>query len=315
MLNSSSEAVVVTEPGLAIKTRPANVRRIPELERWDADRILGMRAVPWSPDGSDNPFDIQVEMERSTEMVHRAPGEVLMENTVARTYLRRVDFEQWGLSEGCLGCRYLRTGQVPQQAHSEACRRRIEGLLKGDLARSARLAAAAERINRAKTDGVERHATKDPGVRGILKRTSVVCHRESESQQKIALDAEQDSTPHPSVSYGGSSASGAPPSITTSTDLNTVMTREVRAGPAQDVTRASSEGHVGGDVEMKGENSGGDPSTEGSQRRGNHVKSDMSNRAPLNSTFREGSSGRRLLKDTQLLSPRKRHWTGPMRKQ
>ena len=39
MLNLSSKAVVVTEQGLAIKTR-ANVRRIPESKRWDADRIL-----------------------------------------------------------------------------------------------------------------------------------------------------------------------------------------------------------------------------------------------------------------------------------
>ena len=54
-MNSSSEAVVVTEQGLAIKTRSANIRRAPESERWDADRILGMRAaVPWSPGGSDN---------------------------------------------------------------------------------------------------------------------------------------------------------------------------------------------------------------------------------------------------------------------
>ena len=30
----------------------------------------------------------------------------------------------------------------------------------------------------------------------------------------------------------------------------------------------------------------------GSQRRGNHVKSEVSNRAPLNSTFREGSRGK-----------------------
>ena len=87
MLNSSSEAVVVTEQGMAIKTRSANIRRIPESERWDADRILGTRAVPWSPDGSDNAFDIQVEMERPAEMVPRDPGEVLMENKVARTYL------------------------------------------------------------------------------------------------------------------------------------------------------------------------------------------------------------------------------------
>ena len=42
MLNSSSEAVVVTEQGLAVKTRAATVRIIPQSERWDADRILGM---------------------------------------------------------------------------------------------------------------------------------------------------------------------------------------------------------------------------------------------------------------------------------
>ena len=101
MRNSSSEAVVVTEQGTAIKTRSANIRRIPESERWDADRILGIRAFPWSPDGSYNAFDIRVGLERLAEMVPRDPGEVLMENKMARTYHRRADFEQWGLSEGC----------------------------------------------------------------------------------------------------------------------------------------------------------------------------------------------------------------------
>ena len=72
-LNSSAEAVVVTEQGLALKRRTANVRRIPELERLDADRILGMRAVPWSPDGSDSAFDIQVGMKRPAEVVPRFP--------------------------------------------------------------------------------------------------------------------------------------------------------------------------------------------------------------------------------------------------
>ena len=71
MLNSSSEAVVVTEQGMAIETRSANTRRIPEPERWDADKILGIRAVPWSLDGSDNAFDIQVGMERPGEMMPR----------------------------------------------------------------------------------------------------------------------------------------------------------------------------------------------------------------------------------------------------
>ena len=105
-------------------------------------RLLGMRAVPCSPNGSDRAFDIQVGMERPAEMVPRTPGEVLMENRAARTNLRRADFEQYGLSEGCLGSRYLRTGQGRQQAHGEACRRRIEEVLRGNSSGSAWLAAA-----------------------------------------------------------------------------------------------------------------------------------------------------------------------------
>ena len=48
----------------------------------ESDRILGMRAVPWLPDGSDTTFDTQAGM------VPRSPGEVLMETKVARTYFR-----------------------------------------------------------------------------------------------------------------------------------------------------------------------------------------------------------------------------------
>ena len=141
----------------------------------------------------------------------------------------------------------------------------------------------------------------------------VVCYPESESRKKIALDTEQDLTPRLSVSCGGSSASGARPSITTSTDQiigASDATREARTGPTQDVTRTSSEDHIGGDVAMRGdgadESSGGHPSSSGSDSRGRittkriHVKSEMSNRAPLNSTFREGSWGRRRPQSTKL---------------
>ena len=58
MRNSSSEAVAVTEQWSVIKRRAANVRRMRESGRWDEDRILGIRAVPWSPDGSDDAFDM-----------------------------------------------------------------------------------------------------------------------------------------------------------------------------------------------------------------------------------------------------------------
>ena len=95
-------------------------------------------------------------MAKPAEMMPQVLEDVLMENNVPRTCLRRVDLEQWGLSKGGPGCRNLRTGQGRQQGHSEACRRRNGGLLKGDRVGSARLAAADERINRALADAVER---------------------------------------------------------------------------------------------------------------------------------------------------------------
>ena len=127
-------------------------------------------------------------------------------------------------------------------------------MLRGDSSGSARLAAADERINRALSEAVARHTTRDPVMGGTLKRASVVCHPESEPQKKIPLDIEQDTTPYPSVSHGGSSASGTQPSTTTSTDQNngtSDVTRDVRTGPTQDVTRTSSKDHIDGDVALR----------------------------------------------------------------
>ena len=61
MLNPSSEAVVVTEQGLAIKTRAANCRIIPESERWDSE-CEPFRGLP---DGKDSGLEIQVGVETS----------------------------------------------------------------------------------------------------------------------------------------------------------------------------------------------------------------------------------------------------------
>ena len=86
----------------------------------------------------------------------------------------------------------------------------------------------------------------------------------SQNQKGIALDTEQDPTPHPRVSYGGSSASGARPSATTSTDQGT---------DTSDAARASSEEHTGGDVAMGGDSADDDsarhphPSGSDSRRR------------------------------------------------
>ena len=105
--------------------------------------------------------------------------------------------------------------------------------------------------------------TKDPGVRGILKRSSVACHTESESQKRVALDTQQDPTPQPRVSYRGPSASGVRPSAITIADQGT---------GTSDVARAGSEDHNDDDVAMDGDgaddNCARHPNPSGSDSRG-----------------------------------------------
>ena len=122
-----------------------------------------MRATPWSPDGSDNAFDIEAGMERPAEVAPRDPGEVLMDNKSCEDLPSQSKLQAVG-SQRRLS-RVPVSGNWRQQAHSEACRKMIEGLLKGDSTGAPRPAAADERINRAVADAVERHAAKDPGVR------------------------------------------------------------------------------------------------------------------------------------------------------
>ena len=94
-----------------------------------------------------------------------------------------------------------------------------------------------------------------------------------------------------------------------STDQNTGtadVTREVRTGPTQDVTRTSSKDHIGGDVAMRrdsaDDDSAGHPSLseqtagEEPQRKGNHVKSAMRKRASPSTTFQEESRKKKKTK-------------------
>ena len=91
-------------------------------------------------------------------------------------------------------------------------------MLNGGSCGSTRLAAAEERINCALADAVERLPTKDPGMRDMLKRPSIVCLIQSQG---------------PNTGTGD-------------------VTRKVRTRPTKDVTRASSSDDTGYDVSDTG---------------------------------------------------------------
>ena len=49
--------------------------------------------------------------------------------TVYRMRLKRDDFISRGFTEGCAGCKSIQSGG-PVRNHNEACRKRMEGLMK-----------------------------------------------------------------------------------------------------------------------------------------------------------------------------------------
>ena len=55
------------------------------------------------------------------------PGQI-----ARRAKLTKQDFEKYGYTEGCIGCRHTERHGKTNYGHNELCRRRIEGELKKD---------------------------------------------------------------------------------------------------------------------------------------------------------------------------------------
>ena len=122
-------------------------KRNTEKEQWSAEDILNMAGAPARPNpqapGNDIPIHIRIEAGGEPAMEETRPPRV--ETEPRRTYLKKRDFEKHGYTEGCEGCRRLRTGCMTARPHDEACRNRIgEALRKEDDPRYRRYKEAAD---------------------------------------------------------------------------------------------------------------------------------------------------------------------------
>ena len=127
----SNEALIGTGDGVV---RAWAVKRKPEEERWSAQAIKDMRGTPGRPNpqmpGSDIPVRIHLPQEHDIPGVAEPPP-AKDEPQCRRTYLKHRDFQEHGYTEGCEGCKRLRTGGMGARPHTEECRRRMEEILKG----------------------------------------------------------------------------------------------------------------------------------------------------------------------------------------
>jgi hypothetical protein len=155
----SNELIIIDGDTKEVKM-VRTVRRVPEEQRWKAEYLEWVEAVPWNhgkgdqeADGDMLEFDVKngpgrklTEEERTQITVNEGP------RIVHRAHLRRADFDKHGYTDRCPGCSALLRG-LHAQPHSQACRDRLEGILDKDIRIKNAKARLQERGTKLKAEG------------------------------------------------------------------------------------------------------------------------------------------------------------------
>ena len=119
--------------------------RVSDSEKWNAQPL---QRVDKSPKALHEPRGEEVVFRERTDPAAEPPAPKLL---VSRDiYLKRSDFDQWGLTVGCPRCDHERAygPNRTKQGHSQACRRRIIAKLAETPAGQARIASANQRMDK-----------------------------------------------------------------------------------------------------------------------------------------------------------------------
>ena len=129
-IRDRSDEMLIMTPSGVYKTR--NVRRRPELERWDFEFLTTLKGTPWNPNPAAGemaadalPADMAASMPTHApvpQVVVAAAAPV--DRAASRLYIRRSDVQKYGYMI-CPGCRSVMTGTTAR-AHTEECRGRLE---------------------------------------------------------------------------------------------------------------------------------------------------------------------------------------------
>ena len=139
-IRDRSDEMLIMTPSGVYKTR--NVRRRPELERWDLKFLTTLKGTPWNPNPTAGemaanalPADMAAPMPTHAPVPQVVVAAALVDRAASRLYIRRSDVQKYGCMI-CPGCR----------AHTEECRRRLENCLAEDEETKFRLEVAQLRV-------------------------------------------------------------------------------------------------------------------------------------------------------------------------
>ena len=161
----SNEMLVGTEHGVR---RTYAVKRLPEEERWNKDKVKNLVGTPRQPDPKRGGLQVPVQVRFEEEEPKEAPIETkpsLKEGLTRRVFITDRDLKKYGYTEGCVGCESRLRGPPGRQNrarrnHDETCRRRLEEAMKIDPEDCQRVADADERMTEAIARKVEQEDQK-----------------------------------------------------------------------------------------------------------------------------------------------------------
>jgi hypothetical protein len=165
----SNELIIIDGDTKEVKM-VRTVRRVPEEQRWKAEYLEWVEAVPWNhgkgdqeADGDMLDFDVKsgpgrrlTEQERTQITMNEGP------RILHRAHLRRADFDKHGYTDRCPGCSALLRG-LHAQPHSQGCRDRLESILEKDIRiknAKARLQERGTKLKADKGDAANKDAAK-----------------------------------------------------------------------------------------------------------------------------------------------------------
>ena len=127
----SNEAIVGT---VDASVRAYAVKRMADDERWNAENIQQMQGLPQQPDPKRPGLRVPIRITLGEEVTEVQPREVQkdVEPLPRRMGITATELEKYGYTDNCPGCQAKRRGAVAKKGHSEACRKRIEELMKQD---------------------------------------------------------------------------------------------------------------------------------------------------------------------------------------
>ena len=110
--------------------------------------IRSIRGTPQQPDpekkGIRVPISVRFEAKEEDTQAH--PAREPEEPAVRRRGITQLELDKYGFTPGCPGCLAKQRGEVAKKGHSEACRKRIEDLMREDVEDKKKIEKSDERI-------------------------------------------------------------------------------------------------------------------------------------------------------------------------